>query len=396
MRNIIITGGGMVNKGAQAMTLIAVHELRRRFPEHEIYLYSTMDLADPNLDRSLYRFRFTGWYPMKFARCQKNPLLRLVTLLRSGAELRECEAIYRNCDALVDISGYALGSNWSDKICNDFLDILEFAQGFGIPTYLMPQSFGPFDFGAERQQIPDRIRSILPGVKVIFAREQEGYDALVDTFGLKNVRLAKDLVLTGREIDPSLVFAGHPVLNVPQVAESAAAVIPNSMNVKMIGEAAVLALYAEAIRRMLLLDKTVYILSHSSMDAQLCRSLKERFAADARVILLDRELSCLEFNELVKHFDYLVASRFHSIVHAFKNGTPCIALGWATKYHELLKLFGQERYIFDVRTADCTAGLCDAIEQMNAVFAEESAKIRAALPAVQQENVFDVLGVEPL
>lgn len=396
MKNIVITGGGMVNKGAQAMTLIAVHELRKRFPDHGIYVYSPVDLANPSLDKSRFTFSFTGWYPLKFARCQHNPLLRAACLLKNGRELKEAEAIYRNCDALVDISGYALGSNWSDKICNDFLDILEFAKGFGIPTYLMPQSFGPFDFGAERQHILDRIRSILPGVKVIFAREQEGYDALVDTFGLKNVRLAKDLVLTGREIDPSLVFAGHPVLNVPQVAESAAAVIPNSMNVKMIGEAAVLALYAEAIRRMLLLDKTVYILSHSSMDAQLCRSLKEHFAADARVILLDRELSCLEFNELVKRFDYLVASRFHSIVHAFKNGTPCIALGWATKYQELLKLFGQERYIFDVRTAEGAAGLCDAIEQMNAVFAEESAKIRATLPKVQQENVFDVLGVERL
>ena len=391
MRNIIITGGGMVNKGAQAMTLIAVHELRRRFPEHEIYLYSTMDLADPNLDRSLYRFRFTGWYPMKFARCQKNPLLRLVTLLRSGAELRECEAIYRNCDALVDISGYALGSNWSDKICNDFLDILEFAQGFSIPTYLMPQSFGPFDFGAERQQIPDRIRSILPGVKVIFAREQEGYDALVGTFGLKNVRLAKDLVLTGREIDPSLVFAGHPVLNVPQVAESAAAVIPNSMNVKMIGEAAVLALYAEAIRRMLLLDKTVYILSHSSMDAQLCRSLKEHFAADARVVLLDRELSCLEFNELVKHFDYLVASRFHSIVHAFKNGTPCIALGWATKYMDLMKLFGQERFVFDLRKPVDAADVAKAVENMARNWQTEAAAIKAALPELRQDSVFDFI-----
>lgn len=394
MRNIIITGGGMVNKGAQAMTLIAVHELRRRYPDHEIYLYSPVDLANPQLDTSLYRFRFTGWYPMKFARCQKNPLLRLVTLLRSGTELRECEAIYRSCDALVDISGYALGSNWSDKVCNDFLDILEFAQGFGIPTYLMPQSFGPFDFGPERRAVAERIGSVLSKARVIFAREQEGYDALAAAYGLKNIRLAKDLVLAGREIDPDAVFAVPPVLDVPAAAPGSVGVIPNSMNIRMSGEDAVLSIYAESIRRLLALGKTVYILSHSSMDAQLCRSLKDGFPDEERVILLDRELSCLEFNALVKRFDYLVASRFHSIVHAFKNGIPCIALGWATKYHELLKLFGQEGYIFDVRTAEGTAGLCDAIERMNGVFAEESARIRAALPAVQQENVFDIFGTE--
>lgn len=394
MRNIIITGGGMVNKGAQAMTLIAVHELRRRFPDHEIYLYSPVDLANPDLDTGAYRFRFTGWYPMKFARCQHDFLLRTACLLKNGRELREAEAIYRNCDALVDISGYSLGSNWSDKICSDFLDVLEFAQGFGIPTYLMPQSFGPFDFPPERQAIADRIRRILPKVKVIFAREQEGYDALTGTFGLTNVRLARDLVLTGREIDPAQVFAKEPVLDVPEIGSHAAGVIPNSMNIQMGGKDTVLAIYADAVRRLLELDRRVYILSHSSMDAALCRSLKDCFAGDERVILLDRELSCLEFNELVKRFDYLVASRFHSIVHAFKNGTPCIALGWATKYHDLLKLFGQERYIFDVRSPESANRICDAIGQMDVSFAEESAKIRAALPAVQQENVFDVFGKE--
>lgn len=394
MRNIIITGGGMVNKGAQAMTLIAVHELRRRFPDHEIYLYAPVDLEDPELDTGAYRFRYTGWYPMKFARCQKNLLLRAACLLRSGAELRECEAIYRNCDALVDISGYALGSNWSDKICNDFLDVLEFAQGFGIPTYLMPQSFGPFAYTPERQAIMDRIRRILPGVKVIFAREQEGYDALVDTFGLKNVRLAKDLVLTGREIDPELVFEKPPVLNKQEAFPDSVGLIPNYKNGQFSSDDYMLSLYRTIMQDLLSVGKSVYILSHSSMDAQLCRSLKDCFSDEARVILLDRELSCLEFNELVTHFDYLIASRFHSIVHAFKNGVPCIALGWATKYHDLLKLFGQEGYIFDVRDPRSASGIGDAIARMNGSFAEESAKIRAALPAVQQENVFDIFGPE--
>ena len=33
MRNIIITGGGLENKGAQAMTFITVNELAKRFPK---------------------------------------------------------------------------------------------------------------------------------------------------------------------------------------------------------------------------------------------------------------------------------------------------------------------------------------------------------------------------
>ncbi|MDZ7835034.1 MAG: polysaccharide pyruvyl transferase family protein [Alkalibacterium sp.] len=67
------------------------------------------------------------------------------------------------------------------------------------------------------------------------------------------------------------------------------------------------------------------------------------------VILLDRDISSLEFDILVEKLDFIIGSRFHSIVHSYKNHVPCIAIGWATKYHELLKLFGQYDYMFDVR-----------------------------------------------
>ena len=119
--------------------------------------------------------------------------------------------------------------------------------------------------------------------------------------------------------------------------------------------------------------------------------LKAHFDAIEAVILLEQDFSCLEFNELVQKFRYLVASRFHSIVHAYKNGVPCIAMGWATKYHDLLKLFGQEQYVFDVRIDTGTTNILEAIGQMDSCHAEESVKICAGLSAVQQTNVFDVL-----
>lgn len=391
MKNIIITGGGMVNKGAQAMTLIAVHELRVRFPDHRIFLYSPVELANKKLDKSQFAFDFTGWYPMKFANCQHNPLQRAIILLHNRSELLEAEEIYRNTDFIMDISGYALGSNWNDKICNDFLDTLEFAQGFNIPVYLMPQSFGPFDFGPERRNLDARIRRLLPTAKVIFAREQEGYDALVHTYGLKNVRLAHDLVLANRGITLSNVFTKPPVIDLPEIPPESVAVIPNSMNANVSSQDAVLAIYTEVIDELLRRGKRVYLLSHSTMDASLCRSLKERFEAREDVILLEQDFSCLEFNALVARFQYLVASRFHSIVHAYKNGVPCVALGWATKYQSLLALFGQEQYVFDVRSEAGTTSLLAAIQRMNGNYSEEALQIRQALSEVQKENVFDVL-----
>lgn len=394
MRNIIITGGELFNKGAQAMTYIAVYELSRRYPKHRLYLLSEQDMERPAEEKSCFNFSFTGWYPIKFARCQQNALLRTVCLIRNRAELKEAEALYRNCDAMVDISGYALGSNWSDANCNRYLDHLEFAKAFGIPVYLMPQSFGPFAFGAERGAVEARIRTLLPTARVIFAREQEGYDALVNTYGLTNVRLAPDLVLSSRGIEPEKVFRVPPKRRLPEIAENSAAVVPNSMNAAASSQDAVVRIYKDVVEELLQLGKNVYLLCHSSMDTALCRTLKAHFAQREEVVLLEQEFSCLEFSELVGRFDFLVASRFHSIVHAYKNGVPCVALGWATKYRELLKQFGQEQYVFDVREKCGTAKLLDAIRRMERCRTEETARIRLGLTAVQKENVFDVLTQE--
>ena len=391
MRNIIITGGELFNKGAQAMTFVAVHEIRRRFPEHQIYLLSEMDLERPAEEKASYAFDFMGWYPIKFAQCQSKPLLRLLCKARSREELAEAEAIYMNCDAMIDVSGYALSSTWSDAVCNRYLDHLEFAKAFGIPVYLMPQSFGPFDFGAERRDLNARIQRLLPTAQIIFAREQEGYDALVNTYGLKNVRQAYDLVLENSAIDLANVFADVPALNVPEINQGSVAVIPNMMNTSVADQDAVLELYVAAIQALIVHGKTVYLLSHSSMDAALCSGLKTSFSTEEKVVLLDQDFSCLEFNTLVGKFDYLIASRFHSIVHAFKNRIPCIAVGWATKYYELLKLFDQEQYMLDVRGNPGADQMTALIEQMDVRHPEESARIKKGLADVQKQNVFDIL-----
>ena len=133
----------------------------------------------------------------------------------------------------------------------------------------------------------------------------------------------------------------------------------------------------------------IYITYHSTQDRELCAAIKEAFSDDEWVILLEHDHSCMEFNALVKKFRFVIASRFHAIVHALKNGVPCIALGWAAKYIDLMKLFGQEKYVFDLREpvdADCIA---QAVAEMTRNYPQEQDKIRTALPQLQQENMFD-------
>lgn len=391
MKNIIIAGGGLVNKGAQAMTLISICELKKRFPDHRIYLLAWNTSPEERQRHAIYDLELLAVPPLKFAEAAHNPLKKAIFALRYRQAFVEADAVYRNTDLLIDVSGYALGSNWSAKVCNDYLDNIEHALAYDIPVYLMPQSFGPFDYtDAAGKAIDDRTRRLFPRIKHIFAREQEGYDALVSHYGLSNVTLTHDMVLASRIHDYSPALRGKIEWPLPEITENSMCLIPN-VRVADNGVNDIEKLYCAAVEAGLAQGLYVYITYHSTQDKELCANLKASFADDHRVILLDRDHSCMEFNELVNKFRFVVASRFHAIVHALKNGIPCVALGWAVKYTDLMNLFGQGQYIFDLRHDVDPDAIQSAIAAMNQNFIAESQKIRVTLPTVQAENVFDLI-----
>lgn len=391
MGNIIIAGGGLENKGAQAMTLICICELKKKYPGHRMILLAWDASASAREKYAMYDLELLEVPPMKFAGAAQNPLLRALYRLRYGSHFIDTDKIYRNTELLVDISGYALGSNWSPKVCNDYLDNLEFALAYDIPVYLMPQSFGPFDYSNDAgRAIDTRTRRLFPKIKKIFAREQEGYDALVSHYGLSNVELTYDMVLASSIEDYSPALRNHLEIHLPEIPKNSICLIPN-VRTDDNGSGRSTKLYFAAIQEALSQGLYVYLTYHSSQDKALCADLKATFAEDDRVIFLEHDHSCIEFNELVKKFRFVVASRFHAIVHALKNGIPCIAIGWATKYIELLNLFDQSAYMFDLRQTIVPEQICRAVSAMNENYAEESRKIRAALPELQKDNVFNLI-----
>jgi colanic acid/amylovoran biosynthesis protein len=144
-------------------------------------------------------------------------------------------------------------------------------------------------------------------------------------------------------------------------------------------------------------DKTVYLIRHSYEDIQACKMIKERFKNNDKVSLVVDDMNCIQFDRLVKNFDFIIASRFHSIVHAYKNNVPCIAIGWATKYHELLQTFKQEKYIFDVRHNIDITGIKKSLNTMLERYQKESETIKFLLKEIQSDsNIFDIIGGKQL
>lgn len=384
MKNILITGGGMGNKGAQSMTFICVTELKKRFPTDRIVL---LTLENRNYDEYNFCVQPISYPALKCAVKQWNPIVMFAKRIKRE-KVQIIEELYKNARMLVDISGYALGSNWADATVDYYLSCFECAEKYMVPVYAMPQSFGPFHYKSN-SAIMKRIQCTMSYPERIYAREKEGYDLMTSKFKLHNVRESCDMVLRCKSANPKAVYKDYEEPAIPAIAPNSVAIIPNVRNFDHKDNQCVLGYYRAAIARLLCHGKIVYVLHHSKEDAEICKRIKSFFEDEERVIVLENDFDCFEYEAIVTKLDYIVASRYHSLIHALKNGVPCIALGWATKYTELLKLVHQEDCVLDVRSDIRENEIHAVIDALNKNYSERRGLIEKAVRSLQRTNLFD-------
>lgn len=395
MRYIIVTGGELRNKGAQAMTFVTVNEMAKRYPDHQVILLSQGDSKRSEEEKANYRFRIVKPMSGKEFLILSNPVA--CALYRTFARKKKFERFYEifsHADAILDISGFALSADWGNGRMLTFALPFLAAKRFGVPANVMPQSFGPFRFeGLKGWLTKHLLKKALRYSHVVMARESEGESFLKEEFGLSNVVKTCDLVLQNTGIDEETVYCTVPAQPFLFIQPGSVAIIPNKKNSKYGTQAQILEAYWAAIEKLLEKKKYVYLIYHALEDHAICTEIKAAFPDNEKVICIDAELSCLTFDRIVGLFDFVIASRFHSVVHAYKNNVPAIILGWATKYAELSRSVGQEKYQFDVRSGISAEKLCAAVEAMEGCFAAESETIAKHMEAIRKNNVFDLIQV---
>lgn len=393
---IIITGGELKNKGAQAMSFVTIDEMKRRYPECEVVLFSWMDYKRSEDEKNNYKFRILPFPGFGESLSLCTGLLKKRYLRReNGKAFAEYKSIFENAAMLLDISGFSLGSKWPDAANKDYIRRLRLAKHFKIPVYLMPQSFGPFDYeGKNAKKINKWIKKYLSTAKLVMAREYEGAQLLRDNYCLGNVIKTPDLVLQNKEIDLNNIYKQIPrKKNV--VLEHSVAIIPNFKNRVFGDEKKLLELYDSIISLLLEKDYNVYFIYHAIEDLAICKQIKETFFPNCeRVILIEDELSCVDFDEVVGNFDFIIGSRYHSVVHAYKRGVPAVVLGWATKYQELTRALCQEQYCFSVENDIIYGEITEKVSQLCDRFRDESSIISAKVSDIQKENVYDLIDIK--
>lgn len=395
----MITGGELFNKGAQSMTYAAVDELKKRFPDKEVILLSSADYERNESYKNQYLFKILplniglmlelmgGFnkliWELKAKKQNKQRYKHLIPTLRN---------ILNNAEIMIDISGYALSSQRGTGASVDYLMRIKLAKLYRIKVFLMPQSFGPFSYkGFKKYLMSYLIRKNMKYPELIYAREKEGYDLLYKDYKLENLKKSYDLVLLNKELNLLNIYKRVPeIANFKDIKDIA--IIPNMKNFKHGKIDQVMLFYDICINNLIDFGKTVYLIRHSFEDLKACQMIKERFGENNNVVLLSEDFSCIEFDQLVNKFDFIIGSRYHSIIHAYKNGVPCIVIGWANKYHELLQTFKQEKYLFDVRITIDIEVVEKAVKVMLMQHQMESENIITVLKEIQVKNVFDVMG----
>ncbi len=343
---VVIVGANFKNKGAQSMLFTTVATIRRNYPDAKIFFahYNKSPCLNENFlfdeiyyNKTLFKIssnKITASLPSDVKWCSPQKTLQTI----------------QSADLIIDINGFALGQKWGVKSSLDYLNKIKLARAFNVPIILMPQSFGPFDFGESQKLMDKEISETLTYPQKIFAREYDGLISLRKKYRLENVSLHPDLVLSSSNVKLTDIFKTAPKFSVPKVLPvSCVGVVPNLRSFDRSGRAwQTLQAFYEIINFLLKENKLVYLFRHSIEDITPCRWLKSLFADDERVILWENDFSCFEYDEVCRQFEFLIVGRFHGIVHAYRNNIPCLLMGWAVKYKELAQLMYQSQYIFDL------------------------------------------------
>ena len=342
--SFVLIGGELFNKGAQAMTFTVVDSLRTAFPDCEIYLFSSDEYTterDPT-----YRFTPLPW--------DEDVKLHLLGYSASAFRRVDWEpdvvervrSTFASASAVFDISGYSLSSQLGIETTVSYMTDLLLAHRYDVPYVILPQSIGPFEYPFPGNVVAESLfRTYFPTALLICPRERAGVTA-VRQYTDENVQLERDLIFQRDDYNVSNISPDIDT-DVPELEANSVGIVPNR-NVFQYADGDVMAVYEGAIER-LREDYDTYVLQHAADDGDICEELVRRFEDDSSVHALTEDYNAIQLEKLISQFDFLVASRYHSIVHAYRCGVPAVVISWAEKYRELVEVFDQTRYLHDCR-----------------------------------------------
>lgn len=327
--NILIRGGGFINKGAEAMVKTVQREMAKRLPNVKFFMEAPQSME-------------------KFIESKG-----LIPVIENSS------ARYGILDGVIDVSGFAIGDEWGVNNSRFYQYHNSIFESFGKPVVFMPQAWGPFT----NQSIRQLSAAAVNLSDCAYARDKRSYLYLNELEGVnrQKIKLAPDIAYQ---------FEGASEAHAINVLKDNGLVTTEK---NMIGIMPNMQVYIRTHGKghenkyvKLLIDLAKYFLNRQDFsivliphqvqpvenpeapdDRFLCDLIKLSLGNVPDVVTLKGCYPAEILKAIIGKMDLIVGSRYHGIVAALSQIVPVLVLGWSHKYFELLRDVGIERYIAD-------------------------------------------------
>lgn len=83
-------------------------------------------------------------------------------------------------------------------------------------------------------------------------------------------------------------------------------------------------------------------------DVYVAKKTYRKINGKSNVTLLTEEYSAGELKGIIRECDLFIGARYHCIMAATSMAIPTLAISWHYKYHEVMNLMGQGKYVCDI------------------------------------------------
>jgi len=240
-----------------------------------------------------------------------------------------------------------------------FLYHINLALDMGIPVYVMPNSFGPFVDKYSRKMVQKCLRKC----RIVCSRESVSQKVLRECCNIKST-LSRDLAMyleKDTEFDVER-YLNEKGINLQKKRMVGITVRPYRFPGKQNAEDLYLNYTTEMCRLILwlksngyhpLLIEHVYSSNYHERDIicidDVVKKVKEE--GEKVDVLSARELNCRQMKSVYAKMDYLVGTRFHSVIFSITENVPAIAITYGgNKGDGIMKDIGLSDYAMSIES----------------------------------------------
>ena len=410
---ISITGGSVWgNRGAEAMLMTTIGEIRKRNPAAEFNVFTVY----PDRDRQLLndeKIHFLSGKPLNLALVQFPLALisRIFSLIRVNIPLPRTVQALKGSDMLLDIGGITFADGRSLFLLYNVFSIWP-AMILGVPVIKLSQAMGPFNsrinkvsakvflnkcqyifsrgmFTSEHlEKLPLRPEKWQQAADVAFLYQPEY------SLSMENEEKVNELVVKLSDLRKN----GTRI-----IAISPSSLVLNKSkkkNVDYIGKIFdLIRNYGSKNTLFVFFPNGTRADSDSTKNNDIIaiREFRQRAMADLPedvqnlIDWVDYDINTRSVRKIIAACDVLVTSRFHAMVAGLSLCTPTMVVGWSHKYLETLSDFGMGRFAvdFEDESADLSRYLGELLEHNMDVREELKLSLEKVKSASQRQ--FDYL-----